>query len=46
MPEGDTQSAGFFDRLRHSLSRSATRLTDGLVVFYPRQIDDEILERT
>jgi fused signal recognition particle receptor len=36
---------GFFDRLRHSLSRSASRLTDGLAGLLPGgKIDDAVLD--
>jgi fused signal recognition particle receptor len=42
----DAQSkGGFFERLRRELSRSATRLTDGLAKLIPGgKIDDEILD--
>lgn len=44
-PNSTGNSAGFFGRLRASLSKSAARLTDGLVNLLPGgKIDDELLD--
>jgi fused signal recognition particle receptor len=43
--KSDAQSTGFFGRLRSGLSRSATRLTEGLASFLPGgKIDNELLD--
>jgi fused signal recognition particle receptor len=44
-PDDDSQSVGFFGRLRRGLTRSASRLTDGLASLLPGgKIDDALVD--
>ncbi|MEM7767893.1 MAG: signal recognition particle-docking protein FtsY [Pseudomonadota bacterium] len=44
-PEAETRQPGFFSRLTRGLSRSSSRLADGITgVFTKRKLDDETLE--